>query len=72
MFTFGSDILTHLSFSLAFGVTRRDPARVRRSSAALAAGFTRAVACALLLALIIRRAGWSSGPTTWASVRSPV
>ena len=43
--------------SLAFGVTRRDWARVRRSAAALAIGFTLAVAAALLLALIIRAAG---------------
>lgn len=43
--------------SLAFGVTRRDPARVRQSAAALAVGFTLAVAGALLLALIIRGAG---------------
>jgi uncharacterized hydrophobic protein (TIGR00271 family) len=43
--------------SLAFGVTRRDWARVRRSAAALAVGFILAVAGALLLALIIRAAG---------------
>jgi len=43
--------------SLASGVTRRDPARVRRSAAALAVGFALAVAGALLLALIIRAAG---------------
>ncbi len=43
--------------SLAFGVTRRDWARVRRSTAALVIGFTLAVASALLLALIIRGAG---------------
>jgi len=43
--------------SLAFGVTRRDWARVRRSAAALAVGFALAVIGALLLALIIRGAG---------------
>ena len=43
--------------SLAFGVTRRDSSRVLRSVAALAGGFTLAVAGALLLALIIRAAG---------------
>ena len=43
--------------SLAFGVTRRDSARVRRSAAALATGFTLAMIGALLLALIIRAAG---------------
>jgi uncharacterized hydrophobic protein (TIGR00271 family) len=43
--------------SLAFGVTRRDSSRVLRSMAALASGFTLAVAGALLLALIIRAAG---------------
>jgi len=43
--------------SLAFGVTRRDFSRARRSAAALAIGFTLAVAGALLLALIIRGAG---------------
>jgi len=43
--------------SLAFGVTRRDSARVRRSAAALVVGFTLAVAGALLLSLIIRQAG---------------
>ncbi|HEU5390336.1 MAG TPA: DUF389 domain-containing protein [Streptosporangiaceae bacterium] len=43
--------------SLAFGVTRRDSSRVLRSVAALAGGFTLAVAAALLLALIIRAAG---------------
>jgi uncharacterized hydrophobic protein (TIGR00271 family) len=43
--------------SLASGVTRRDPARILRSAAALAGGFTLAVAGALLLALIIRGAG---------------
>jgi uncharacterized hydrophobic protein (TIGR00271 family) len=43
--------------SLASGVTRRDPARVRSSAAALAAGFALAVAAALLLALIIRGTG---------------
>jgi uncharacterized hydrophobic protein (TIGR00271 family) len=43
--------------SLAFGVDGRDYARVRRSAAALAVGFTLAVVCALLLALIIRGAG---------------
>ena len=42
--------------SLAFGVTRRDSARILRSAAALAAGFALAVAAALLLALIIRAA----------------
>ena len=43
--------------SLAFGVTRRDSSRVLRSVAALAGGFTLAVAAALLLALIIRATG---------------
>jgi uncharacterized hydrophobic protein (TIGR00271 family) len=43
--------------SLAFGVTRRDWARVRRSAAALVVGFTLAVAAALLLSLVIRWAG---------------
>lgn len=43
--------------SLAFGVTRRDLSRVRRSVAALAVGFALAVIGALLLALIIRGAG---------------
>jgi uncharacterized hydrophobic protein (TIGR00271 family) len=43
--------------SLAFGVTRHDSARVLGSAAALAAGFTLAVAAARLLALMIRGAG---------------
>ena len=43
--------------SLAFGVTRRDFLRVRRSAAALVTGFALAVAGALLLALMIRGAG---------------
>jgi len=43
--------------SLASGVTRRDPARMRSSAAALAVGFALAVAAALLLALIIRAGG---------------
>jgi hypothetical protein len=43
--------------SLAFGVTRRDSSRMLHSAAALALGFTLAVAGALLLALIIRGAG---------------
>ena len=43
--------------SLAFGVTRRDSSRIIRSAAALSAGFTLAIAGALLLALIIRGAG---------------
>jgi uncharacterized hydrophobic protein (TIGR00271 family) len=43
--------------SLAFGVTRRDSARVLRSAAALVIGFTLAVAAALLLSLVIRGAG---------------
>jgi uncharacterized hydrophobic protein (TIGR00271 family) len=43
--------------SLASGVIRRDPARVRRSAAALVIGFTLAVVGALLLSLIIRGAG---------------
>ena len=38
--------------SLAFGVTRRDSARVRHSAAALVIGFTLAVAAALLLSLV--------------------
>ena len=43
--------------SVAFGVTRRDWARVWRSAAALAVGFALAVVGALLLALIVRAAG---------------
>jgi len=43
--------------SLAFGVTRRDWARVRRCAAALVIGFALAVAAALLLSLMIRWAG---------------
>jgi uncharacterized hydrophobic protein (TIGR00271 family) len=43
--------------SLAYGVTRRDSARVRHSAAALVFGFALAVAGALLLSLIIRGAG---------------
>jgi uncharacterized membrane protein len=43
--------------SLAFGVTRRDAARVRQSAAALVIGFTLAVIAALLLTLIVRGAG---------------
>ena len=43
--------------SFAFGVTRRDTARVARSAAALVIGFSLAVACALLLSLTIRGAG---------------
>jgi uncharacterized hydrophobic protein (TIGR00271 family) len=43
--------------SLAFGVDRRDWARVRRSVAALVIGFALAVAAALLMSLIIRWAG---------------
>jgi uncharacterized hydrophobic protein (TIGR00271 family) len=43
--------------SLAFGVTRRDWPRVRRSAAALITGFTFAVITALLLSLVIRAAG---------------
>jgi uncharacterized hydrophobic protein (TIGR00271 family) len=43
--------------SLAFGVTRRDFAAVRRSAAALAIGFTLAIVGALLLSLIVRGAG---------------
>ncbi|HEX5302181.1 MAG TPA: DUF389 domain-containing protein [Streptosporangiaceae bacterium] len=43
--------------SLAFGVTHRDSSRILRSAAALAGGFTLAVAGALLLALVIRGAG---------------
>jgi len=42
--------------SLAFGATRWDSSRMLRSAAALAVGFTLAVAGALLLALIIRAA----------------
>jgi len=42
---------------LAFGVYNRDYSRVRRSAAALAAGFALAVACALLMSLLIRWAG---------------
>ncbi len=38
-------------------MTRRDSPRILRSAAVLAAGFTLAVAGALLLALIIRGAG---------------
>ena len=43
--------------SLAFGVTRRDSSRVRRSAAALVVGFALAMVGALLLSLIIRGAG---------------
>ncbi len=43
--------------SLAFGVTRRDWPRVRRSAAALITGFTFAVIAALLLSLVIRADG---------------
>ena len=43
--------------SLAFGVNRRDSARVLSSAAALAAGFALAVVAALLLSLVIRGAG---------------
>jgi uncharacterized hydrophobic protein (TIGR00271 family) len=43
--------------SLAFGVTRRDWTRARRSLAALVIGFTLAVVAALLLSLIVRWAG---------------
>ncbi len=42
---------------LAFGVNRRDSALARRSVAALVAGFSLAVAAALLLGLVIRGAG---------------
>jgi uncharacterized hydrophobic protein (TIGR00271 family) len=42
---------------LAFGVTSRDYSRVRRSAAALLVGFALAVACALLMSLLIRWAG---------------
>ncbi len=42
--------------SLAFGVTRRDSARVLHSAAALVIGFTLAVVAALLLSLVIRAA----------------
>ena len=57
--------------SLAFGVTRRDSSRIIRSAAVLAAGFTLAIAGALLLALIIRGRGWSPGPMPWGPARSP-
>jgi len=43
--------------SLAFGVTRRDAARVARSAAALAIGSTLAALAALLLSLVVRWAG---------------
>jgi uncharacterized hydrophobic protein (TIGR00271 family) len=43
--------------SLAFGVDRRDWARVRRAAAALVFGFALAVVAALLLSLMIRGAG---------------
>jgi uncharacterized hydrophobic protein (TIGR00271 family) len=43
--------------SLAYSVIRRDSSRMIRSAAALAVGFTLAIAGALLLALIIRGAG---------------
>ena len=43
--------------SLAFGLSRRDFVRVRRSATALVVGFTLAVAGALILTLIIRGAG---------------
>ena len=50
--------------SLAFGLTRRDSSCMLRSAAALATGFTLAVAGALLLALIIggRTGAQSLGP----------
>jgi len=56
--------------SLAFGVIRRDSARVLRSTAALVIGFTLAVAGALLLSLIIRWAGLE--PTAYALGIRPV
>jgi uncharacterized hydrophobic protein (TIGR00271 family) len=56
--------------SLAFGVTRRDSARVLRSSAALVAGFALAVAGALLLSLMIRGAGLE--PTAYSLGIRPV
>jgi uncharacterized hydrophobic protein (TIGR00271 family) len=56
--------------SLAFGVTRRDFARVGRSAAALVVGFTLAVAGALLLSLIIRAAGLE--PKAYAMGLRPV
>jgi uncharacterized hydrophobic protein (TIGR00271 family) len=56
--------------SLASGVTRRDPARMRSSAAALAIGFALAVAAALLLALVIRAA--SLEPTAYALGVRPV
>ena len=57
--------------SLAFGVTRRDSSRILRSAAALAAGFTLAIAGALLLALIIRGAGLEPKAYALGVRRSP-
>jgi uncharacterized hydrophobic protein (TIGR00271 family) len=56
--------------STAFGVTRRDLAQVRRSTAALVIGFTLAVAGALLLALVVR--GADLEPNAYARGIRPV
>jgi uncharacterized hydrophobic protein (TIGR00271 family) len=46
--------------SLAFGLINRDSSRIGRSVAALTGGFALAMACSLLLALVIRGAGLES------------
>jgi uncharacterized hydrophobic protein (TIGR00271 family) len=46
--------------SLAFGLIGRDSSRVRRSVGALVFGFALAIACSLLLSLVIRGAGLAS------------
>ncbi len=43
--------------ALAYGVTRRDPSLIRKSSRALIVGFAIAIVAALLLGLVIRAAG---------------
>jgi uncharacterized hydrophobic protein (TIGR00271 family) len=43
--------------ALAYGVTRRDPVLIRKSSLALTGGFAFAIFAALLLGLVIRAAG---------------
>jgi uncharacterized hydrophobic protein (TIGR00271 family) len=43
--------------ALAYGVTRRDPALIQKSSVALIAGFSIAILASLLLGLVIRGAG---------------
>lgn len=56
--------------SLAFGVTRRDPVRMRRSAGALVLGFALAVTGALLLALVVHAAGLE--PKAYAAGIRPV